>query len=1158
MLIGEKDHRPITLRVSSDALVTDEIGRLVPAFGGFGLRLAFEVSAHGPLERLSVDANVREPTLGKTIGDLQVDAAGPDRRIAGTVAMTHFNFGPLVARRAPLDRESSHTTAPRSPFTSDITGSARIDMALPRDDTPLNGTYALDAERVTIAGYDAQNVKAHGRIDGRVVDVEGAATNAYGGRASARGTFVIRRPVVLDLAGDAAGVNLENLPPTLKVPAVPSDLQFNWTLTARDGEFTGSADFDASTAIGASIEPGTTGRMTFGRGAPDYEARGRVANLDLQQVGREFGFRILEEDRFDSRIDATFDLKGSGGGRYPFTLDGTGTAMDSTLFGATFPRLDVGAHFADGDMSARAEGVFTGLNPAVPSLEKEATGHLNGSLDVDVTLRDFASGITVDTFDVEGRVDLTSSTMAKLAIDAASIEGWYARREGELARFEMTGPDLSASGHGAIALNETGATALEMHLASTALDRVGAVIGRPLTGRASLDATVTGNARELKLQGALQGAGVGYGTARALTLSSTLEMTVPQLTLPDATVAAASTATFVEIGGRSIRELTAETTYSRSQLEFNAVAREGERELAAVGSAVLHPDHQEVHLGSVALRSGDVEWRTVPGSSSAVRVAANRIEVHDLQLASGEQRIDANGVVGSATESLDVRADNVDVAELDRLVLGDERFAGRLDADFRVFGPLDAARAEGRFTLTQGAFRQFMFESLTGAVDYAGSRVTVDVTLQESPQAWLKATGVAPISLFRPNRVPMGGHETPAAGEGIDLQLTSSQIDLGLIQGFTPYLTNVTGTLQADVRVTGTGSDPHFIGAIDVRGGSFAVPELGTAYTGLDTRVDLMTDAVAISEMRIVDSQNQVMTIGGNIAVHERAVGAVDLTVRSEGFQVVNNDLADLKLDSDIQVTGELRGPRVEGFVEVATGSVDIARVLEETAPDPYGAQAAAPNGAAQGGAVSGAHTHAVPGGRAGDRRRRAGQSGAARQRHQTGQCHDQRRRSERHRWRRHPGAEGPGSAAALHRRDQHDSRQLHVPGTPVRDPTGRTDSLRRHGGHRSARRHSGPQGHFGRRDAGEGAGLDEEARAGFQQSAASGRGGHPVAHHLQRAHQRAGPGAAGVDRRAGRCARRRVSRLRTDAVACGSTPAGRAGVPDSDDGRPWGDVEHW
>jgi autotransporter translocation and assembly factor TamB len=922
----EEGRRTIDLKASSDKFDVQEIAQIFPALRGYSIQPAFEVSARGPLDALSVDLNAREKNLGQVAGDLTVDAAGPDRRVAGTVSMAHVNVAPIV-RRADMK--------------SDITGQARIDLALPSAGRPVRGTYTVNAGRVQILGYDARNVVASGRIDGRVVRVKGTA-NAYGGRATTNGVVTFGRPVSLDLAGQAADVDLRNLPPMLRAPGVPSDLQFTYTLTGRDGRYSGDVKMDESMLAGASIAPGTTGQFSFGAGAaPTYAAQGQVANLDVEQIGRGFAIRALASDRYRSRLNATYDVKGSGGGQYPLTIDATGTAVDSEMFGASFPRMDFTANIGGGDLHVKALGQFAGLDPSVVTGNQRVAGNLTGAVDVDTTMRQYLSGVTVDSFDATGRIDLANSTIADLAINSAVIDGRYANREGHLTQAAIAGPDVNLSAQGDIALNETGASNLTAHLESASLERIGEIVGRPLKGAAVVDATVTGNAAELKAEGMLQGSNIGYGTSEALSLNSTFAVAVPDLTPDNATVQAKSTATFLEVGGQMVRELTADTTYSQKKLEFNAVAQEGMRELAAEGSAVFHPDHQEIHLANLALRAEQVEWRTVPGTEAAIHYGGTRIGIENLQLVSGDQRIEASGALGSPRETLQVRTSNVDVAELDRLLLGDQRLAGRLNATAMISGPTKEPRVEGEFTLTQGAFRQFKFESLTGKADYIGRGMNIDVRLQQTPQAWLTATGYAPLSLFR--RTPgaaLGDHELPVPGEAIDLQVASSQIDLGVIQGFTSYVTNVTGALQANVKVTGSGHDPHFDGVVDIRGGTFEIPDLGTAYTGLDTRIDLKDEGVTISEMRIVDEHKKVMTVGGTIAVHERAVGAVDVKVQSEDFEVIDNQLADLKLDADVKVTGELRKPRVEGFVEVETGSVEVARLLEEVTADPYSTEA--------------------------------------------------------------------------------------------------------------------------------------------------------------------------------------------------------------------------
>ena len=45
--------------------------------------------------------------------------------------------------------------------------------------------------------------------------------------------------------------------------------------------------------------------------------------------GASFEIQALTADRYRSVVNGTFDVTGSGGGRYPLTLDVTGTLVDS-------------------------------------------------------------------------------------------------------------------------------------------------------------------------------------------------------------------------------------------------------------------------------------------------------------------------------------------------------------------------------------------------------------------------------------------------------------------------------------------------------------------------------------------------------------------------------------------------------------------------------------------------------------------------------------------------------------------------------------------------------------------------------------------------------------------------------------------------------------
>src|SRR5262249_34726695 len=125
---------------------------------------------------------------------------------------------------------------------------------------------------------------------------------------------------------------------------------------------------------------------------------------------------------------------------------------------------------------------------------------------------------------------------------------------------------------------------------------------------------------------------------------------------------------------------------------------------------------------------------------------------------------------------------------------------------------------------------------------------------------------------------------------------------------------------------------PHVEGAVRISGGGFNVPQLGTFYTGLDTNIQLTQDQVSITQMQLWDDHGQPLNIGGTLGVHARSVGAVDIPMKSDTFEVVHNDRGRVRLDTDRRLTGELRKPRLEGSINMHTATISVDEVLNRIA----------------------------------------------------------------------------------------------------------------------------------------------------------------------------------------------------------------------------------
>ena len=200
--------------------------------------------------------------------------------------------------------------------------------------------------------------------------------------------------------------------------------------------------------------------------------------------------------------------------------------------------------------------------------------------------------------------------------------------------------------------------------------------------------------------------------------------------------------------------------------------------------------------------------------------------------------------------------------------------------------------------MEKGHFRAFTFDSLTAKLDYTRTGVRLDARLQQNATQWLTAKGFAPMTLFRLEAPGPAEHVDATESDRIDLRVESSPIDLGVIQGVTSLVTDVRGSLQANVHVTGSGRDPHLEGAVTVRGGAFKVPAGGVSYTGFDTRIDLQPDKAIISGFELRDDNGDPLLVSGELAMHERALGAFDLQFQADSFELVDNEFGDVEVDS--------------------------------------------------------------------------------------------------------------------------------------------------------------------------------------------------------------------------------------------------------------------
>ena len=570
----------LKLTVTSDKTSVPEIAQLVPAVAGIALQPAFEFRLSGPLDRLGVDMNVRS-SAGQIVGTLTTDLAAPGYAASGNVSVQHLNLAPLVndAKQA-----------------SDITAQAAVDLRSDSLSSPdsLSGTIKLDANKIVAAGYVANRLSGTATLHGRRIDVN-ARTAAYGATASAAGRVVVpegKGPLSFDLRGQARHLNAAALPSSLNLPSVKTEVNADYHVVG-NADVAGGAKgqraalvLDAtladSSVANAKILSGSTVRVDARQSALAYAANATVQDVDLQQIGSAFGVTALADDRYRSRIDGHVELEGRGTTIKELDARASGTIANASLVDGQISNANFDASIANNRAHLTAAGTFADLDPARVSDNGRLQGNVGGQFDLDATAEDVASGVTLDSVSGTAKLALGQSTVGKIAFDHATLDADYQQRTGEIRQLEIVGPDANVSAHGTLALGDTGNSNLTFHADSPRLAEIGSLFDVPVAGIGSVDGTVTGNRTELKAAGHLTGDGITISGERRPDADLVVHRQVPDLDFKRAEIDADSKATFVEVAGQQIDELSGTATYAGQRVGFDLTAAQPKRSAKAL------------------------------------------------------------------------------------------------------------------------------------------------------------------------------------------------------------------------------------------------------------------------------------------------------------------------------------------------------------------------------------------------------------------------------------------------------------------------------------------------------------------------------------------------------------------------------------------------
>jgi len=668
-------------------------------------------------------------------------------------------------------------------------------------------------------------------------------------------------------------------------------------------------------------------------GGPASTARGS-ARLTLADTVRLVADLALDSLSFDdvARTYTGIPLHGAVAGRVRLEGPVTALALQADVAGPTgrvqasgtvgaldaaasiqirgrFDRLDLAPHFTGAPPTSLAGTFATDLIvPTVDTLAP-ATGNVQVALE-----RSKAAGVTLS----RAGLGLT------LGAEAIRLDTLYADHPGgQLDAVGAIGRPGSPPGRitFAVGIDTLGSFApLARWLRTQAGDTIGGPMG--LDGEGRLVGDVSGTTERWELRGDLHLASVGYGSIRAVAFH--------------AEGAFGSTEGSPRLRASIEAESLAAAGFSCGALRLTAAgppdsvavrAEAGlplESSVRAVLVAAVDSAHLRVRLDSAQLVLPSGPWSLVRPAHVVVTPDSVAVDSMDLRSgAGGRVRADGSLPVRGVGDFLLV-ADSVPVRDVYALIQRDTTgVGGWLSVSARLAGSAGTPAMEAYVSLADGRFGEFRTPLVDVLFNYGDRLLTFKGALWRGAVRVLGARGSLPLDLAL---TEVERRQLPGP---LEIRVQADSADLSAVDAFTTLVTDVRGTLTADLGVRGTWDRPALSGTAVVTAGALTLPSLSQRWEGITLRLETAGDTIHLAEARI--RSGGTLDIGGDVVLEDLTRPVLHLTLDARGFQALNRrDLAGLTGTGRLRLEGPFLGARLTGQLTVDEGFLAFADLVEK------------------------------------------------------------------------------------------------------------------------------------------------------------------------------------------------------------------------------------
>ena len=174
----------------------------------------------------------------------------------------------------------------------------------------------------------------------------------------------------------------------------------------------------------------------------------------------------------------------------------------------------------------------------------------------------------------------------------------------------------------------------------------------------------------------------------------------------------------------------------------------------------------------------------------------------------------------------------------------------------------------------------------------------------------------------------------------LDLDLDVRQLQLSTLEGaMATAITNASGTLNGNVKISGSLNNPDIAGDIHFNKTSFALTLLGSQFSIDNETLSVTEDELVFQDFNIRDSANNALNLNGTIATHNFINYRFNLYAYANNFLILNSTkkpnslyFGRLNISTELHLSGTETRPAIDGAITVNDGT-NLTLVVPQREP---------------------------------------------------------------------------------------------------------------------------------------------------------------------------------------------------------------------------------